>query len=275
MSSSPKGTDRPHAALLREGDSAERTRTWQHPALLATSAALLIVLAAFAPAFWRALTQAPGTDLSLPHDAPWDADVTADGAVRVFGLRLPGSTLGDAQARWGEGLQMALMVPLLREGPVALEASVENARPGGISGRLILTAQVAESQLLAWRQRAVKDEVVSAQTRRLSLHPDDGAQALSAPIAGVGFIPNAQLDANVLRQRFGEPEQLYGAGQAQEHWLYARRGLAVLLDTQGRELLQYVPPTEFERRLAEPLRLAARRQTLEPAASASAAPGRR
>jgi hypothetical protein len=245
---------------------------WQHPALIAAAAALLIVLAALAPSFWRALTQAPGSDPALQQDAPWDADVTADGALRVFGLRLPGSTLGDAQARWGEGLQLALMVPLLRDGPVALEAYVEQARPGGISGRLVLTAQAGERQLQAWRERAVKDEVLSAQTRRLTLHPDDALQALNAPIVAVGFIPVVQLDAQVLLQRFGQPQQRMGAGQPVEHWLYGDRGLAIMLDQKGRELLQYVRPAEFERRLALPLRRAEPAQPLKPASAPAAGP---
>ena len=42
-------------------------------------------------------------------------------------------------------------------------------------------------------------------------------------------------------------------GAQVEHWLYPERGLAIALDAKGRELLQYVAPAEFERRLRAPL----------------------
>lgn len=235
---------------------AERTRLWRQPVVLALAAALLIIAAAFAPALWRALTHPPGPAVAAPHDAPWASDITADGALRVFSLRVPGSTLADAQARWPDGFQLGLMAPLAGSGPVSLEAYAENARPGGIAGRVILTTGPSDEQLQGWRARAVKNEVISAQTRRLTLHPDDVAQALRASITGVSFIPNAQLDAGVLRQRFGEPRRIIGAGQPAEHWLYPDRGLAILLDTQGRELMQYVPPADFERLLLRPLLVA-------------------
>jgi hypothetical protein len=229
------------------------SRMWRQPALLALAAALLIVLAAFAPTVWRAFTQPPGGEAVDLHEAPWAADIAPDGALRVLSLRLPGSTLGDVQARWPDGFQLGLMAPLAGEGPLSLEAYAENARPGGIAGRVVLTARVSESQLHAWRTRAVKSEGISASTRRLTLSPDDAAQALASPISAVGFIPHAQLDANVLRHRFGEPQQIVGAGQPAEHWLYPARGLSVLLDSRGRELLQFVSPAEFDQRLRQPL----------------------
>lgn len=226
---------------------------WRQPALLALAAALLIVLAAFAPTVWRAFTQPPGSAPVDPHEAPWAARVAPDGALRVFSLSLPGSTLGEVQARWPDGFQVGLMAPLAGGGPMSLEAYAENARPGGIAGRLLLTARVTDAQLQAWRSHAVKSEAISAHTRRLTLSPDDLAQALRSPIGAIGFIPHAQLDAGVLRHRFGDPQEIIGAGQPAEHWLYPARGLAVLLDSQGRELLQFVPPAEFEQRLRRPL----------------------
>ncbi|MBL8329022.1 MAG: hypothetical protein JNJ71_09240 [Rubrivivax sp.] len=230
---------------------ADRTRLWRSPALLALAAAVLIIAAAFLPALWQMWTQPRFVAAAGSHDAPWEADVTVDGALRVFGLRVPGSTLADAQSRWGEQLQVAVMVT--RDGKASLEAFVETARPGGIAGRLLLTASVPPSRLAAWRERPAKEEQVSAQTRRMSLNALDLAQALQAPIMAVGFIPHAQLDAAIVRQRFGEPQRVLSANEHLEHWLYPRRGLAIALDTKGRELLQYVPPAEFDQRLLAPL----------------------
>lgn len=237
--------------------SARPGRLWRSAPVLALGAALLIVLAAFVPTLWQMVVRdtgsAPG---SRSPDAPWEATVTPDGALQLFGLRLPGSTLADAQARWGDQLQLALMLP--RDGLPALEASVDSARPGGVQGRLIFTATATPAALQRWQQRARKTETVSPQTRKAQLVDSDAVEALGSPITSVGFIPNAQLDETMLRQRFGPPQQIIGADKPIAHWLYPQRGLAVALDSRGRELLQFVPPAEFDERLVAPLRRAPR-----------------
>jgi hypothetical protein len=234
-----------------------KRRFWRHPAIMALGAALVIIAASFVPTLWH-MRSAQQVDQSIAtHDAPWDVDVAADGAVRALGLRLPGSTLADVQAQWGEGLQVALMVS--RGVPAALEASVENARPGGVAGRLVVTAQASPPQIVRWQAGAVKSETVSPQTRRLTLGADDLAEAMRSPLTSIGFIPQVQLEAQVLRQRFGEPRQVIVESQSREHWLYPERGLAIALDGEGRELLQYVAPDRFDVLLRAPLLSALKR----------------
>jgi hypothetical protein len=222
-----------------------------HPALLALGLALLLLLLGLLPPLWSALTAPPGGVEARGAGAPWDARVVDGGGVSVFGLRLPGSTLGDAAARWGDDLQIAVMQS--RDGATGLEASVENARLGGVTGRLLLTAQVSEAELARWRASPARQEMVSADTSRLTLRPEDRAEALRAPVIAVGLIPSAQLDAEVLRHRFGEPREKVRAGETLEHWLYPDRGLSVALDAKGRELLQFVAPAAFDARLRAPL----------------------
>jgi hypothetical protein len=223
-----------------------------HPAWIALLAALAVVLVAFAPTLWRTFSAAPAARVAgAAPGVPWTIEALPDGVTRVFGLNLPGSTLLDAQAAWGDELQLALMAS--RDQPAALEAYVENYRSGPITGRLVLSASATPKALSRWREHASKEQPVSADTRRIALRADDRAEALHAPIVGIGFIPSARLDAETLRLRFGEPTQrVPGAGQV-EHWLYPDKGLAILFDPQGRELLQYVAPAEFERRLHAPL----------------------
>ena len=66
-------------------------RLGRHPALMALAAALLIVVAAFVPALWQALRGLQGAESHAARSAPWESDVTADGAVRALGLRVPGA----------------------------------------------------------------------------------------------------------------------------------------------------------------------------------------
>lgn len=241
------------------------SRLWRHPALIALAAALLIIVAAFVPALWQAVRGLTTPDGLATRAAPWEADVTAGGALRALGLRIPGATLHDAQALWGEQLQVAVMVP--RDGPASLEASVENARPGGIQGRVLLTASASVSDLQRWIRHPAKDEVAGPTTRRITLDLLSLGEALRTPINAIGFIPSTQLEADVVRHRFGEPAEVLEASGGVQHWLYPVRGLALMIDPKGRELLQFVPPAQFESRLRAPLLDVLKDQAREQAAT--------
>jgi len=227
------------------------SRWLRHPAALALLAGLAVLAAAFVPALWMMLTTPPHPAAQRDPAAPWALEPVPGGGIRVFGLHLPGATLADAQSAWGDDLQLALMAS--RGEPAMLEASVETARPGTVGGRLVFSAEAKAQDIERWRGHAAKEEPVSADTRRIALRADDRADALRTPIVGIGFIPAAQLDARTLRERFGAPAEVWRSTASVEHWLYPDRGLDVMLDEQGRELLQYVAPADFERRLRAPL----------------------
>jgi hypothetical protein len=222
----------------------------KHPAFLAAMAALVVLLAAFVPALWRGAPPAPqGGPAALP--APWEVPVDAAGRSRVFGLDLPGATLETARRQFGDELQIAVMGR--RGQPGALEAYLETFSAGYISGRLLLAADPGADVIAGWQARAARTSPVDAQALRYTLSPDDLAQALREPLVGITFIPAAQLDAETLRARFGSPAERLATGERLVHWLYPAKGLAVVLDRDGREVLQYVAPADFEQRLRAPL----------------------
>ena len=53
-------------------------------------------------------------------------------------------------------------------------------------------------------------------------------------------------------QRFGPPAQRIRGNEHLEHWLYPALGLSLALDSQGKEVLQYVAPAQFGQ-LRDPL----------------------
>ena len=215
----------------------------RHPIVLALGAALLIVLLALlAPLLHmgRDPTPVPSQDL------PWQAVANADGSLRVFGLNLGHDTLAEAQQRFGDGLQAALVARLGEVG--ALEALVEPFNAGFVSGRLVLSFEVAETTLRRWRAQAVHSEPMDGGVRRFKLHGDDGVEALRAPIKGLNFVPAARLSDADVRQRFGAPaSEVALAGQART-LLYPARGLAVTVAEGHRAVLEYVAPRHFAAR---------------------------
>jgi len=231
-------------------------RWWMRPWVLALGAGVAVLALALLPPLWQAwrATQGGAPVAVAPppaHGLPWQIEPLPGGAVRVFGLTPGASVLADADPR-GDALQVALVA---RGGEVGvLEAYVEQFRAGYVGGRLVLAAAADEGQRAGWRTRSTGRDGGRDGVWRHRLAPADRAQALRATVTGLSFIPDAQLDAQTLVQRFGEPAERVRTGERLEHWLYPDRGLAITLDDQGREVLQYVAPADFEARLRAPLR---------------------
>ena len=227
------------------------------PFLIALAAGVVSLLIAFVPVFRHMLApSAPAASVGATaavDPAPWQLDRSQPGRTGVFGLSLPGSSLADARRRWGEDLKIALMAP--RGGPVVLEGYLERYEAGGVGGRLLLAfdrgAQAA--MLDRWRDQ-LPGTPIEGGGRQHRLTEAAAAELADAALVGLSFIPQAQLDAEVLAARFGPPSERIAAGDRLEHWLYPALGLAVAIDAQGKDVLQYVAPGDFEARLAAPLR---------------------
>jgi hypothetical protein len=195
---------------------------------------------------------------------PWDITELPAGASRLWGqngLVLSSdagkaSTLADLQRLWPIEVQMAIVAAPGEGG--ALEAFVDPAQLGFVAGKLVVSAALDARTIAGMRERSTKVEFMDSTTRRFTLANNDLATALQAPISSVSLIPQAQLDAATVVQRFGEPAKRIrrGEGDAEvEHMLYPTKGLDVVVSAKGKELLQYVAPAQFER-LSKPLQAA-------------------
>ncbi len=188
---------------------------------------------------------------SSPAHLPWNIEVLPEGRSRVFGLTLPQSTLDEARALHGPDLELGLIME--HDRALALEAYQASANLGFTTGKLILTLAVPAAELTAIAGRATDAKPLPSGAHRLALAPEDARAAGRWPVSGVAFIPSIDLDEQTVLARFGEPAERIPAGPGRSHLLYPSRGLDLLLDAEGRELLQYVAPSAFEA-LVAPLR---------------------
>lgn len=188
---------------------------------------------------------------------PWQVERLPGGGSKVLGLSLGvagqgGSTLAEVRQRWGDAVQIAIVATPDETG--TLEAYVDPVQAGFISGKAVITAHLPADVIQGMRERAPKTEYMAGTTRKATLAPADLAEALKAPIATVSFIPQANLDESTIVARFGPPAERVRSNGHLEHFLYPDKGLDLALDREGKELLQYVAPADFER-LRQPLKL--------------------
>lgn len=181
---------------------------------------------------------------------PWQIEILPDGHSRVFGLTLGASTLGDARERFGTDMEVAVIAAPGEAG--SLEAYYPQVTAGVLTGKMILTAALDKENVERMRQRAVKKQHMESSTRKFSLDPDDLAQAYDTPIESITFIPSASFDADIAVSHFGQPAERIRTSERVENLLYPAKGLALTLDSEGKEVLQYVMPRQFAR-LRDPL----------------------
>lgn len=195
----------------------------------------------------------PETTDTAPESSPmlpWQIMTNPDGSAQVFGLQPGQSTIEDARALFGPDVEIAIVAPPARS-PL-LEAYYENINAGFITGKLILTVDIDQESLSGMRARALKEKYMESVTRKVTLHPDDLAEARRRPIRVITFIPSADLDEEIVTSRFGAPDRRIRLNDETEHFLYPASGVDIALNRRGKEVLQYVAPADFAL-LLEPL----------------------
>ncbi len=211
---------------------------------------LLFVIAAITFPFVPVLLGGKSS-VSVEQNLPWQIEVLPNGKTRVFGL-VPGeSSLKLLVDRFGPDNELAIVAAPGELG--ALEVYFNQVSLGFVMAKLIVTVDASEQQLSAFRDRALKAEWMESATKKITISPVDQAAALTLPIKSISVIPTVNLDERVIVDRFGEPGERLVVSESRVHYLYPDKGLDIVLDKDGKELLQYVAPADFQV-LRDPLR---------------------
>ena len=214
----------------------------------ALSLIALVLLALVLPFFIPGSGKQEGVDPD--SNLPWQIAVDGQGGSSVFGLKPGVSTLGDVRRRLGDGIEVAIIAEPNEIG--TLEGYYAQLPLGFVLAKMIVTVDLPDEAISAMRERAVRAKHMESTTRRITLHPDDLAAADRLPIRAISVIPTVNLDEATIVQRFGEPGERNVVSDKRTHLLYPKLGLDVVVDKDGKELLQYVAPRQFAR-LREPL----------------------
>lgn len=207
----------------------------------ALSIIALILVALVVPFLIPGLAKQDG--LNPETDLPWQIEVDGQGGSRVFGLQPGVSTLAQVKQKLGNEVEVAIIAEPNETG--ALEAYYGQVSLGFVLARVIVTVDAPEAAIVAMRERALKAQHMESTTRKITLHPDDLAVINDLPIKAVSVIPTVNLDEATVTQRFGQPGERLVVSEKRVHLLYPEKGLDVVVDADGKELLQYVAPRDF------------------------------
>lgn len=176
---------------------------------------------------------------------PWQIATDASGQTTVFGLQPGVSTLADVKRRLGADVEVAVIAELNEVG--SLEAYYSQVSLGFVLARVIVTVDANPELIIAMRDRALKAEHMESATRKIKLSAADLAAADALPVRAISVIPTVNLDETTILQRFGVPGERLVVSKQRVHLLYPKLGLDVIVDGEGKELLQYVAPRDFAR----------------------------
>lgn len=177
---------------------------------------------------------------------PWDITLQESGLTRVFGLTLGQTSFADARKTIGEAVKLALLS--IDDEPGSVEMYYAYFTAGRLTGRLIFVADLDQHEISSIRKRAIR----SGGANSFKIHNDDLGRVMKAVIRSITFIPIVDLDEKIIIQRFGNPSQIIRNNKTLSHYLYPEKGLDVILDSEGKEVLQYVAPHQFQL-ILEPL----------------------
>lgn len=217
---------------------------------------ILITLAITLSAAFLLLQCTPPAPEPLP---PWEIQQYDDGTTSVLGLRLGHTTLADAQRHLRDTGDIALFAdreadtPLRSENvPRRVEVYFKSSPPGSPPGKLIISLTVEDSILAAMHQRARKPQQQASGAIKYHFDPDDLSQLSTATIETIAYLPKIRLEDDVLKQRFGAPDNItYDAPADPDdestviaHWEYPALGLTILQSAATKPVLQYRRPSD-------------------------------
>jgi hypothetical protein len=177
---------------------------------------------------------------------PWQIEVLPEGRSKVFGVTLGGSSLGDAREQLGDDMELAIIVTSGQDSG-GLEMYYGQYKAGVFSGKLVLAADLEPALLVQLKERAIRSRYMESGARKLILDPEDLPIALQAPLATMTFIPAINIDESSAIKRFGPAAETIRSKNQVTHLLYPDKGLDLIINENGREVLQYVAPRDFER----------------------------
>ena len=184
-------------------------------------------------------------DSELVTGYPWQIERLPNGTTRVFGI-VPGQTTLDvAMAQLGDDNELAIIAAPGETG--SLEVYYSHYTAGLIEGKLILVADIEPDTLASMQMRARR----KAGTHRLLLDEGDLPTARRAAVRAITFMPTFDLDEEITRARFGLPAEVLPVSAQEQHLLYPESGLDIVLNADGKDVLQYLSPEDFDTHRAQ------------------------
>ncbi len=204
---------------------------------------VLWILAITAIVLTTALLLPGGKTPDSKPKLPWLIETGDDGSSRVFEITLGQSTLSEARQVLGTEGKVNIFVS--KDGISFLEAYFERLYISGIKADLVFSLSLSNEQLDSIYQRGIRISQLGDGSKKVTIAQDDMPIVATAVVERITYLPAAKLDQELIQHRFGKPDSIIKEPSGIEHWLYPQKGLDIAINPEGKEVFQYVKPTDF------------------------------
>lgn len=176
-------------------------------------------------------------------DLPWQIEVFPDGSSQVFNVRLGKTTLDEMSRHLDKAPEMALFVGV--DGPTALEAWYGKTRVGVFDAKVVAHVAASKQQLIAYEQNSGDPDPMPSGSWKRDIGERDYAEVILLPVDRITYIPSVHYETDIAEKRFGKPAEIISGEEPSDYWLYPDKGLVLIMNQEGKEILQYVRPDNF------------------------------
>ena len=210
-----------------------------------------IILALVLLALFLLVNKETKDETQIVEKYPWQISLLENGKSRVFGIVLGETSLKEVDSILSSSPKVALFE---LDKKLSLEAYYKNVPLGGLIGSFIFTLDASDEQLNKIKKESVNKEPAENKGRRYDLDMLATDQSKMLVVKNLNYIPTVQLDEKTIVKRFGIPSKKIKLKTKEVgwHYLYPKKGLDLIYKEEGKEVLQYVLPKDFNL-LLEPL----------------------
>ena len=181
-------------------------------------------------------------------DLPWMVTINPDRSSTIFNQTLGKSTLEDFQGYVKRQPEVSLFRD--QDASFTVEALFEKINLGGLVSHVILELNVPKEELAELEKNSLKKTVMPSGAYKLRLSTETINTLANKTITNLTYSPTSvRLDAEMIKLRFGEPDEIITVDDKISHFLYPAIGLDIILNLNKRakDVFQYVNPDDFDR----------------------------
>lgn len=185
-----------------------------------------------------------GGEPPMQENLPWQIETHADQTSTVFGIHLGEDTALDMKRVLDKRATFSFFKHA--DGKRSIEGYYgSQMNLGGLTSTLISVLAADEQQLDTIEKLSTNPKPQPSGALKFELKDEAFDIIKDYRVFGLNVIPYINFDEDVITQRFGVPAQKVVISDQVSHWLYPDKGLAILVNADGREMMQYVAPKNF------------------------------
>jgi len=198
-----------------------------------------VILAGFVLSFMLMLVPKP--ELQVNVDVfPWKSHFNEQNKLVALGVVINENTANDAIKIFGEDYEI-LAFSKKDESQKVVEIYFPTMMLSRVRGVATLVMDVPEKLLKEAYARGVKTTVNTSGNRQVTLLAADANLMLDYKIKYITYVPKVSLTEEMIRSRFGEPAKITPDEGDVTRWLYPNKGLEIIVNPNGAEVLQFNP----------------------------------